>query len=183
MNTPPTKAVRVAIIGSSQSNLFATYFPKMVKKVKALVDSKQNVTYVSGGSAGSDHVAVALFLESKDVSLHLYLPCDFIGRRFYETPESGDWKTNPGKSLNVRHRQFSKQIGVETLDQIAEAIGKGASFTVGKGFHDRNTMVSENCDVLIAFTDTPEIEGGTLDTWKKVHCKKIHVPILSLKDM
>jgi hypothetical protein len=52
-----------------------------------------------------------------------------------------------------------------------------------RSFHARNTFVAKNADFLIAMTwgqgDTP-ISRGTLDTWKKARCPKIH---LSLRRM
>ena len=175
---------RVAIIGLSQSEAFAKLFPQMVRKIKQLVEAEfpidEPVCLVSGGSSGADHVAVVAFLESKQSALHLYLPCAFTNKQYALNPDGGDWTVNPGKSLNFRHRQFGKQIGQDTLSQIDEAIARGAHVTIGKGFHDRNTMIAENCDFLVAFSETDVPTGGTLDTWSKTKAKKVCISVSNL---
>ncbi len=143
------------------------------------------------GEIPSDHpldrpIMLSDLLNPPNISkLTLYLPCKWKNGKHIDTG-GFDWKTNPGRSANKYHKIFSEEMGYDTLQQINNAIKKGATMVCSdQGFHARNTLIAKNCDIMIAFSwsdgDTPE-EGGTLDTWKKCKAKKIHISLNTLKE-
>lgn len=174
----------VAIIGTAgrkedgeKLNLqkFDTMLLKSLGEILRLttVYNLNNINLVSGGSAYADHIAVKLFLEElphvlPPLNLTLYLPDYFVNGEFVDRG-SGDWKTNPGKTLNYYHQLFQDKTGIKSLDQIENAIQKGAKVHIVPGLFERNTKVSET-DSLIAFTfgnGRYVKPGGTSDTVSK----------------
>jgi len=131
-----------------------------------------------------DHVAVGLFLVDEVGGLTLHLPTrlctESIIPQFYDSGLK-DWKTNPGRTANKLHKEFSKKLNEETLQQLKIAETVGAKLLVHSGFHERNSHVATS-DYLLAFTwgsgDVP-MEGGTMDTWKKCIGVKYHVSLES----
>jgi len=117
-------------------------------------------------------------------SLTLYLPCKFsLATNQYEDNGDNSWVTNPGRSANRYHREFSKKVERNTLSEISNALAVGAKIGCDAGgFHKRNTLVSQ-VDFLIAFTwsdgDVPK-DGGTANTWKKCRSRKLHIPLSSV---
>jgi hypothetical protein len=179
---------RVAVIGSAgrgedAPKMSNALFGLAVARARTLIKDYENVELVSGGAGWMDHIAVTLFLDKSTNGLELYLPCKWDGDKFLDTGASS-WRTNPGRTANQYHREFSRKLERNTLDEIAQAKAAGARLVEGTGFHARNSQIAANCDVLIAFTwgNGPEPkDGGTLDTWKK--CKapvRIHVPLSEL---
>lgn len=135
------------------------------------------VTLVSGGCAGADHVAVILAPQYKAIEIHF--PCLWDGKHADHGTSLSDrfsWQTNPGRLANVLHEKFTKTVGWDTQADFKNLTN--ASFTYGKGFHDRNTKIAQ-VDYLIAFT-FGEVSGGTLDTWKKSKAHRIHVDLNSI---
>lgn len=187
----------VSIIGSagrdaeSLSLLNADSFEKMVETAQnilgGIVSGKPHIGgklhLVSGGAAWSDHVAVRLFAKGCADSLTLHLPCKLDGNKFYDSG-SYSYKTNPGRSANKYHAQFSKAIGNNSIGEIHEAIENGAKVVVHNGFFARNNSVAKS-DHIIAFTksttNTPA-KGGTLHTWNKVGNmgKRYHISLKML---
>ena len=198
-------APMVAIIGTSTSGnewMLATenlpeesegvwkceLYRLMVEKSAALIEGRFgmklcSVHLVSGGAAWSDHVAVTLFLEDRVAGLTLYLPCPLMTGEppSFASNGSRSWKTNPGWLANDRHQSFSVEIGRHTLREIEAARLKGARIVTDySGFHARNSAIAKNAERLIAFTwgaDVAPAAGGTLDTWKKARCEKVHVSL------
>ena len=131
----------------------------------------------------TDHIAVVLYMHGEVGSLTLHLPVKWIQSKYYDNERNDIWK-NPGRSANKLHKQFSKETGEDTLEQIDNAITMGARHFVHDGFQKRNTEVAKS-KYLIAFTWGDSFEqpkkGGTLDTWTKCNGKKVHIPLLSLK--
>lgn len=181
----------VAIVGTAGrrphgDRMTKTLFATMkLKATELLREFDAPVELVSGGAAWSDHLAVQLFLEGRVAGLKLFLPCDWAGNGFVDTG-SADWRTNPGKTSNYYHRQFSRVCGFDSLREIEQARQAGAILdSTKKGFHQRNTDVARSARVLIAFTwsetDQPA-DGGTLDTWQKClpTVRKIHVSLAPL---
>jgi len=184
-------------------------FDLMVTRAQAIIRDKLDsspVHLVSGGAAWAgcvenllrahsppvvlngiclflDHVAVALFF-LEDVYLTLHLPCgwDHTKEQFIDKG-TFDWRTNPGRSLNRYHRQFTSKTGYKSLRDIHLALAVGACAKIHSGFHQQNAAVA-NADVLIAFSWSTEgypIVGGTADTWRKCKSrKKIHVNLNDL---
>ncbi|CAK9856659.1 unnamed protein product [Sphagnum jensenii] len=154
----------------------------------------QNVHLVSGGAAwsgdclsmfppctltslavmysASDHVAVALFLQGEADRLTLHLPCPFIrtvGKEGFKDSGKKDWRSNPGRTANIYHVQFSQALGRSSTREIALSIDRGATVVTHAGFHARNCLVAKS-SFLIAFSwgagEAPD-DGGTKDTWDK----------------
>lgn len=163
-------------------------YGRMVEKAAALIEGQfglplHKVHLVSGGAAWSDHIAVTLFLAGCVAGLTLYLPCRWEpgDSPKFASNGSGSWKTNPGGLANTRHGSFSVGIGRDSLKEIEAARLKGAHIiTDYHGFHARNSAIAKDAERLIAFTwgaDVAPAAGGTLDTWKKARCEKVHVPL------
>jgi hypothetical protein len=123
--------------------------------------------FVSGGAAWADHVAVSLYLkhESK-FNLSLHLPAKLTIRGFME----GFDKYDAGRTSNYYHELFSKQIDINSFEDLNRAAIHGADITVGTDFKSRNTLVANEADILLAFTfgnGSILKDGGTKDTMDK----------------
>lgn len=169
----------MAIVGTARTlpGMTDELFQKMC--LHALKNVKTN-HLVSGGAAWSDHVAVALFLAYPErFTLTLHLPCKWNGR--YEDSGKYDWKTNPGRTSNIYHEQFSKAVKRESLQDIDRAIKLGAKVQVHNGFHARNDVIAKASYMLAYSWDKLEpIEGGTAYTWRKCKGQRSHVCLNSL---
>lgn len=139
---------------------------------------------VSGGAAWADHLAVHAYLEGWCSGLTLYLPAPFQQNTFLGPASSS------GSAANWYHLQFTHATGVKGLEQIHEAIMKGAevhweppSRGYG-GMFARNLKVASNSTSLIAYTfgeGAEPADGGTKDTWNKFNGEeRIHVPLHAL---
>lgn len=137
---------------------------------------------VSGGAAFADHLVVRAYLEGVLSALTLYIPAYFKNGQYVPNPKV---RFNPGDTCNVYHRKFSGSCGLDSLDEIARAIDKGAEVRVFEGFHRRNSEVAADCKFMIAYTfgtgDHQEFvpsdegfsksdaaglkDGGTAHTW------------------
>lgn len=177
--------VIISVIGTAGRDKNANYtselFTKMVRAAKYIMRNLTDITLVSGGAAWADHIAVRLYLEGFVSKLILHLPCEWDNNQYIDYGVY-DWKTNPGKTSNYYHRKFSSILGVDTLQEINEAIKKGAEVHIHKGFHLRNNPVAI-CDYMIAFTWSPTnvpADGGTLDTWNKCVSNKYHISLTIL---
>lgn len=197
--------MRVSIIGSAGRNglitningktynnmkIVANNYLNMIKK-KHQLTKENDLIVCSGGAALSDHIAVSLFLENKISKLHLYLPCDFDGFKFYRKNNFND-KT--AYTSNLHHYTFSKQLKINSYNELKLAIEKGATYSVSSGFFERNKLIADT-DYLIAFSfnndnritvydkgenGNIELTGGTKYTWnysKKYSPVRIHIPI------
>lgn len=166
----------LAIIGTAGRNedgdkLTKEHYDYMYQVAKTHNTNK----VVSGGAPWADHIAVRLFLRNCVEKLILYLPFEFTDGKFTD------------EYFNGLHRNFSKKCEIDSLNEIKLAIDKGCKVIYGnkttdrtKAFHARNTLIAEKCTEMIAFTfndgDIPKV-GGTLDTWNKANCEKIHYPL------
>jgi hypothetical protein len=170
------------------------YF-KMVKRAESMLytlckggDPIETIDLISGGAAWADHIAVSLYLMEVARSLTLYLPCHFNPSDGYvgfepTGPESEEKET--ARIANYYHDMFSKKMGRDTRQGIANAYLKGAKLQViDGGFKTRNLLVGK-CDVLMAFTwgedEYQPKDGGTLHTWKNSLAPiKLHYPLKDL---
>ncbi len=111
-----------------------------------------------------------LYLEGAVQHLTLAVPCPFVDGKYDRSKE--------GWLANLRHTKFSTAIGRDTLADITKAIMKGATVVIGKGFHARNSYISQHCDLVLAYTPVITMIGnGTADTLKKAKGKTIyHMP-------
>lgn len=188
------KKVKVAIIGTAGRDEHAPQLTaKLYHKMKELCDGiicmifeldPNNVVLISGGAAWSDHIAVDLFNEGRYPSLTLYLPApwDFDKRRYKETNSAC------ARVANRYHDGFSQATDRKTLREIDQAIMHSAIAIDYDGFVERNTVIANECQYLIAFTwaeNETSIVGGTHDTWEKCKItsnkKKVHISLLHIK--
>jgi hypothetical protein len=164
----PKSIIKVSIIGTagrgdSKQGLTKELYAKMVRcaddliqKILKDVPKDSEVHLVSGGAAWSDHIAVSLFL-SNDPNyklLTLHLPCPLIfrnGEHVYHDNGLSDWRANPARSSNRYHKEFSAEIGRNSLRELHDATIGGANVHVHNGFFMRNSEIARS-DVLIAFT-------------------------------
>ncbi|ANB50478.1 hypothetical protein [Powai lake megavirus] len=169
---------KLAIIGISgrNHNPIIEHYNWMIDNIEIyneliLCQKPENIILVSGGSSWADHIAISLFLTGKFKGLHLYLPT------YFNCSENKYINDYQGLMLNDLHTNFSKIIGINSLDQLSKAINNPNCITnIHKGFFERNTKIAQYCDHLIAFSFGDIPTGGTLDTWKKIkHNNKTNI--------
>jgi len=168
-------------------------FQRMVGKaaeVTRTLDFDGKLLLASGGAAWADHVAVNMFRslpERFDLTICGPCPWDREKKRFHDTGVR-NWKTNPGGTANYYHELFRRAARIDGLTQIDECHDFLAGFTYisGDGFHERNKLVVEFADYVLAFTfgqgDEPA-DGGTLHTWNLakaagIDCRHVSIPAL-----
>lgn len=187
-----TNQMKIGIIGTAGRKKDAVKldmptYEKMYERLLVELDrlepdvSKRHL--VSGGAAWADHLAVLAYLDGKAASLSLHLPARY----------SKDYGV-----LGYYHQAFCQKLGHKpryTLDQINEAIEKGAQVTYysdqpqSSAFKERNNAVANMADALLAFTFNAGSQpkpGGTKDTWNKhslLHPTRTrkHIDIASLE--
>jgi len=188
------KRVRVAIIGTAgrgedvKRMLDKSMYNRMVQKCAQIILDEwkldpSNLTFVSGGSAWSDHCAVDLFLYDerfKASQLILYLPCQFKIDKFQDEKS---WHTC-GQTLNALHATFSTAIKRSTLDDIGQIEKRGGVLDCkNRGFFARNVKVGQVSDYMIALSSSKGVspnDGGTAHTWKNsktVNTQRKHVSL------
>lgn len=165
----------VSIIGTAKKFDFKTAVKKAEDYIENYISKDwKEIHLVSGGAAYGDHIAVRLFLAHPESSLTLHLPCKFDKK--YEDTGLKDWRTNPGNTANYYHSLFSKNEGINSLNEIEQAILAGANILVYKGFHKRNLEVAKS-DIVLAFTyskGNSPTDGGTKHTWSNANGIKVH---------
>lgn len=145
------------------------------------------VGLVSGGAAVADHLAVRAYLngEAKRLVLHLPAPFDRT-RKQYVRPRGAP--SDDAGTANRYHAHFSRCCGIDSLNEVAEAIARGAEIHVGTGFKARNLDVANQATHMLALTfgadqeavdllpDHPAFvdsrsaglkDGGTAHTWSQ----------------
>lgn len=178
--------LNVAVIGTAGRDKGKPYTKQLWEAM--LEDARRrfvsDVTLVSGGAAWADHLAVALFLENRDkFSLRLFLPSIFAEhtQRFVGPANSA------ASAANFYHEKFSRAIGVDSRGQIASLFKMGnvsidcepSSEGYG-GMFARNKKVAQVSDACLAYTwgeGTEPADGGTMNTWKQIEGRKVHVPL------
>src|SRR6202035_3134051 len=89
----------------NNSNLTRTLYFRALEYLKGNIEDKVDITLKSGGAAWCDHLAVSLYLESKNaIKLELALPCNFENDKFQDNG-STDWRINPGRLANYYHQK------------------------------------------------------------------------------
>jgi len=141
----------------------------MLKEVLRIIGDR-NVHLISGGAAWSDHLAVTTFINSlanpsiPKCTLSLELPCVFINGTFD--------RSETGRISNYYHKLFSFKSCRDSLSEIQKVINLGPPdvyVNYGKGFFERNAVIANKSDKLIAFTygDKEKLkDGGTAHTAK-----------------
>lgn len=131
------------------------------------------LVYVSGGAAYADHIAVSLFYRGAGRKLILHLPCNFdFDNCCFEHSKTGD-------TANYYHEAFSETVTGDqskSLRQLKAVLNmKNCEHTISNGFFERNSLVANDSDYLIALTFGHKEylkDGGTADTMKKFIKKK-----------
>lgn len=163
---------RLAIIGTAgrkedARKLTLPVWNDMKRTIARFVKEHGIKHVVSGGAAGADHLSVGLYLAGLVDHLDLALPAPFDMDTGFLDNDSDLAFLNPGKVCTFYHEPFSRIMGIDSINQIKQAITKGAKITVEAGFDARNTIVAQ-ADTLIAFTFG---EGAVVKrggTWKTV---------------
>ena len=140
--------------GSDAEKLTGGHFEMMVRAAYTHCLNYGFRSFVSGGAAWSDHVAVALFKYCGfKIELHL-----------------------PGESQDIAtaakyHAAFSQVLGRDTLAEVALAY-ESNGYSLRKGtFKQRNTRVANEATHFLAMTfgDGAKVkDGGTKDTVDKM---------------
>jgi hypothetical protein len=168
--------MKIGIIGFANRGLKLDRqsYNKMASKMTRIIKTYPSDTIVySGGSIWCDHIAVTLFLRNDINNLVLHLPdtWDPITKTF-----SGN--TRSGIHLNLKHQLFSTILGINTLQEIDDAILKGATYTSSLSSPERNSLIARDSEHLYAFVIKGEkMTPGTKDTWSKSRGKKIKLHI------
>jgi len=197
--TGGAKLFYVGIIGScgrtaaEQKVASPLLWKRMLARAKFVIGSVwklplDSIVLVAGGSAWSDHVAVALFLaqqrdhaESPDTwpafaGLELYLPTPLEEDGFRKT-------TATGKRLNGLHHAFASTSQYDSL-QDWKQLPKSAFrlCTPPNNFLARNRALAQRCTHLLAFPSSLALEEsvhtGTSYTWQQcsTNVDKVYVP-------
>jgi hypothetical protein len=152
--------------GADAKRLSGFMYERMYSVAKDIIGPRY-VDLVSGGAAWSDHIAVKLFLYSPmNPGLSLELPTIFHGGKYEEGKLYDGFDV--GRISNHYHRQFSIAAKCDSLQEIQEAINRGARTTIGRGFFNRNLQIAK-ADTMIAFTfgNKEKLkDGGTAHTAK-----------------
>lgn len=136
------------------------------------------IELISGGAAWADHLAVLMFISGNADKLHLKLPAHITDGGKYEDVWINNFTSNPGRTSNYHHHNFSTKIQRDSLADILR-VTKMENCTVdvgSKGFFERNSIVAKEADICIAFTfgnGAVVADGGTFDTVKKFLKKKL----------
>lgn len=180
--------MRVAIIGTAGRKedgpkMGLGVFNRMVAKASEVIDQiNDDIILVSGGAAWADHVAVKLFLQNKNFSLELHMPSKF-NNGFISNEKYKSKYRDPAQVATYYHNMFSKKVDFDSINEIIEAVNKGAEIYEYDGFFIRNVKVA-NSDMIIAFTWGNGYEpkdGGTKNTWDRSSARvKLHFPLSKL---
>jgi len=188
MDSTTNKKIRLAIIGTAGRSVDEK---KLIGPIHFEFATRSVLTYimenlgldpfdvilVSGGSAWMDHVAVNLYLSGGFGGLHLYLPSKF------DPKQKKFVNTHEGRTLNELHTEFTNKMGsINSFDDLTKVASRGPKYNIRveikRGFLQRNTLIAQNCDHLLAFSFAPDsnsIAGGTKNTWDKTkHLNKTH---------
>lgn len=176
----------LAIVGSAGrgedgAKVSLDLYASMVQKAKDTIQilAGQDIQIdclVSGGAAFADHVAVTLFLLRYVPRLVLYFPCGFDMDEAKFVDQRGD----TGAIVNHYHRKFSQALSFDSMLQLKKAIETdNCEMTVKMGFKNRNSLVANAADAMLAMTfgSGPVVKnGGTSDTVAKFLARQDHGP-------
>lgn len=176
------------------------HFEKMCDVSRFTLGEWKQTELVSGGAAWADHVAVKLYLNGDVKNLVLHLPAEFDVSKKAFVPLN-DHYMDPGNIANYYHGLFFKKTKINSLDEISQAIKKGAKVVVTPGMIPRNKKVAQDSDYMIAFTfgdgeiiadyntsstakESLLADGGTAKTWDSCKSAQIkrHVNLFKILD-
>jgi hypothetical protein len=176
-------SICIGIIGTSgrHGDLTKETFEQSLNFIDNYIQSlkipKENITLVSGGSSGIDHIAVMLYLQGKCGSLRVHLPCpmDTKSDRFTFTCK---YDRSACDTLNAIHEDFGKMIGADTMKQLCSIHNDNkCTITTSLGFFRRNDVVAKESQLLIAVSkgNNSPSDGGTRYTWNKNEGSKVFI--------
>lgn len=166
--------MRLGIIGTAGRGPDGARLPALWSLMSSVAQSVLTILgadeLVSGGAAGGDALAVRLFNAGFAKSLTLHLPAPFINDtggmcRFVEKTSA-----DCGTIANRYHRLFTEGVPFNSLHDLGVAITRGATVKVTPGFKERNTLVANDAQALLAFTfgkGAQVADGGSQDTVSK----------------
>lgn len=179
--------MRLAVIGTAGRDRGAPYTRELWAAMRADLHKRimPSDVLISGGAAWADHLAVDAFLAGRCAGLELYLPAPLQRSRLGCSPWFDGMQPSSGTTANYYHRRFSHEVGINSLEEIAQAIQRGAIAECEKKAHGfkaffrRNAKVAARSEGVIAYTfgegDEPA-DGGTLNTWQQITAgPKTHV--------
>lgn len=102
--------------------------------------------YGTGGPFG-DHIPVDLFLAGEIKHLTLNMPTEMRGGR-YNTAGS---RAGVAMTLNQSHTLFGKATGKESLDEIDQAVARGAEVRIVTDLRERFGAISQAADTFVMF--------------------------------
>ncbi len=167
--------MRIGIIGSAGRKGDLGFIDKDKYKniVRSFKDKISEIsggkpaTLVSGGAAVIDFIACILHQRNPDqFNIKLYLPAEFdFNNQYFVGGPTAD-------VANFYHRMFSEKMGKNkdlTLIRMADClIHNHTKYEVHKGFLERDKVIADNCDILLAatFGNKEKLKpGGTKHTW------------------
>lgn len=146
--------MRIGIIGTAfrkevahylSVKLYTDAFDYLVGLIDQYEIAPEQITMVSGGAAGIDHLAVSMFKTGRAGKLELHFPAPLNSKGF-------DPSTRDGDTANYYHERFSAVVGTNTLESLyRETQDLRCSFKTYNGFKARNIEVGK-VDHLIAMT-------------------------------
>lgn len=158
--------------GSDGQNLTPAVWNRAKRLVLDFIQKYKTTELISGGAAWADHMAVELFNKKLVERLVLALPCPFdvIQKEFIEQGAK-----SCGATANYYHHLQSRKLNKNTLEELAKAIKSDAEIIVGNGFLNRNLIVANRADGVLAITfgDKQKLkDGGTAHTMSNFIKKK-----------
>ncbi len=144
------------------------------------------VPVAASAAAASGDPKINIDSHAPFAGLTVHLPCAFETKsKLPSAVDTGsvDWRSNPGRLMNLYHQQFTAKMGRSTMAELVTAQHLGAILdTSHHGFHKRNKSVASS-DYMIAFSWGHEElkDGGTKFTWDLCSSRfKRHVSLHSL---
>lgn len=184
--------------GSDKNKMSQNLYFGMYKTLQHYMREIENIdTYVSGGAAWADHLAISLYKASVNLGeskkLRLHLPAQINKDGFYGNASA--------TTANYYHKLFSEKTGANTLKTIFDLKSDpNVEIHCWNGFFERNNYVAQQADYLFAFTFgtkdyIPESykstgsprdrvvsasvaglkDGGTAHTWNSARGIKTHI--------
>ena len=171
--------------GSDGKRLTPELWNKAKRLVLNFIQEHRTSELVSGGAAWADHMAVELFNKKLVKNLVLALPCPF-DRKVPCFVEDGP--KSCGATANYYHHLQTGVLKKDTLEELALALNE-AEITVGSGFLNRNLIVANRADGVLAITfgeGSVLKDGGTSHTMsnfirRKTNKYAFHLDLNSMK--
>ena len=181
-NHQPNPKTYIVVVGADGKNpvekkyLNLKHYEFMTRMIISYINKlgidPYDIILVSGGSAWAQHIVIELYLNNSFGGLNLYLPSTF------DTKQKKFVNTHEGRLLNGLHAEFKNKIPyIDSLNDLTNIINSGFKsgirVEVKRGFKQRNTLMTHECDHLLAFVfdvDSDSINTDVENIWTKVKC-------------